>query len=125
MNLKKYYRTLLTESSELVTLLGGATKIVSAYPQEIKTFPLVVYEDMSSRDVAFSDNLPEGTSAQVRVHIFSKTVKGYPKAEEIAEIVHSIFRADYWACTMNQETSDVSDNIKHRVMDFTREFYSL
>ena len=125
MNLKKYYRTLLTESSDLTTKLGSADKIVSAYPQEVKTFPLVVYEDMSSRDVAFSDNLPEGTSAQVRIHIFSKTIKGYPKAEEIAEIVHSIFRTDFWACTMNQETADVSDNIKHRVMDFTREFYSL
>ena len=125
MNLKVYYRKLLTDNSELITVLGDTNKIVSAYPQEVKTFPLIVYEDMNARDVAFSDNLPEGTSAQVRVHIFSKTIGGYPKAEDIAEIVHSIFRNDYWACTLNQETSDVSDNIKHRVMDFTREFYSL
>lgn len=124
MNLKKYYMTLLSASSELQTLIGE-NKIVSAYPQEVKTFPLVVFEDMNSSDVAFSDNLPEGTSATVRIHIFSKTIKGYPKAEEIADVIRSIFRADYWAMLSNNETPDVEDNIKHRILDFKREFYSL
>ena len=124
MNLKKYYMTLLSASSELETLIGK-NKIVSAYPQEVTTFPLVIFEDMNSSDVAFSDNLPEGTSAQVRIHIFSKTLKGYPKAEEIAEIIREIFRIDFWSMTANIETPDVEDNIKHRVMDFKREFYSL
>lgn len=124
MNLKKYYMTLLSASSELIALIGE-NRIVSAYPQEVKIFPLVVFEDMNSSDVAFSDNLPEGTSAQVRIHIFSKTIKGYPKAEEIADVVRSIFRADYWAMLSNNETPDVEDNIKHRILDFKREFYSL
>lgn len=124
MNLKKYYQDLLNTNSDLVSLLGSG-KIVSAYPQEVKHFPLVVYEDTNSSDVAYSDNLPEGTSAQVRIHIFTKTVKGYPTTNQIAELIHQTFRADFWACIMNQETSDVDDNIKHRVMDFRREFYSL
>ncbi len=124
MNLKKYYMTLLFASSELIALIGEK-HIVSAYPQEVKTFPLVVFEDMNSSDVAFSDNLPEGTSATVRIHIFSKTIKNYPKAEEIADVVRSIFRADYWAMLSNNETPDVDDCIKHRIMDFKREFYSL
>ena len=124
MNLKKYYMTLLSASSELIALIGE-NRIVSAYPQEVKTFPLVIFEDMNSSDVAFSDNLPEGTSATVRIHIFSKTIKGYPKAEEIADVVRSIFRADYWAMLSNNETPDVEDNIKHRILDFKREFYSL
>ena len=124
MNLKKYYMSLLSESSALISLIGE-NKITSAYPQEVKTFPLVVFEDTNSSDVAFSDNLPEGTSAQVRIHIFSKTLKGYPKAEDIAEIIREIFRIDYWSRTANIETPDVEDNIKHRVMDFKREFYSL
>ena len=124
MNLKKYYMSLLSASSELNTLIGEK-HIVSAYPQEVKTFPLVVLEDMNSSDVAFSDNLPEGTSATVRIHIFTKTIKNYPKAEEIADVVRSIFRADYWAMLSNNETPDVEDNIKHRIMDFKREFYSL
>ena len=124
MNLKKYYMTLLSASSELETLIGK-NKIVSAYPQEVTTFPLVIFEDVNSSDVAFSDNLPEGTSAQVRIHIFSKTIKGYPKAEAIVDVVRSIFRNDYWTMTGNNETPDVEDNIKHRVLDFKREFYSL
>lgn len=124
MNLKKYYMSLLSASSELIALIGE-NHIVSAYPQEVKIFPLVIFEDVNSSDVAFSDNLPEGTSATVRIHIFSKTIKGYPKAEEIADVVRSIFRNDYWTMTGNNETPDVEDNIKHRVLDFKREFYSL
>ena len=124
MNLKKYYMDLLSASLELKELIGE-NKIVSAYPQEVKSFPLVIFEDVNSSDVAYSDNLPEGTSAQVRIHIFSKTIKGYPKAEEIADVVRSIFRADYWAMLSNNETPDVEDNIKHRILDFKREFYSL
>ena len=125
MNLKKYYRTLLTGSSGLVALLGSTDKIDASYPNKVTTFPLVIYEDTNSSDVAFSDNLPEGTSATVRIHIFSKTIKGYPKAETIADVVRSIFRNDFWSMTGNNESPDVEDNIKHRILDFKREFYSL
>ncbi len=124
MNLKKYYMSLLSNNSALTTILGNG-KILSAYPRKVTVFPTVIFEDNNSSDVAFSDNLPEGTSAQVRIHIFSKTVKGYPKAEDISEIIRSIFRDEFWAMTNNQDTPDVEDNTKHRIMDFRREFYSL
>ena len=124
MNLKKYYMSLLSQNAELISLIGE-NRVLSAYPQEVTKFPIVIFEDMNSSDVAFSDNLPEGTSATVRIHIFSKTIKGYPKAEDIAEVIRTIFRNDYWAMTGNNETPDVEDNIKHRIMDFKREFYSL
>lgn len=123
LNLKKYYKTLLTSSAELETKLGKSGKILSAYPNEVKSFPLIVYEDTNQNDIEFSDNLPEATRAVVRIHIFTKTLTNYPTTTEIGEIVHDIFRGDYWACTLNQETDDVADSIKHRVMDFTREFY--
>jgi len=112
-------------SNEALTDLIGENKVMSAYPEEVNTFPLVIFEDTTSFDVAFSDNLPEGTSAQVRIHIFSKTLKTYKKVEEIAEVVHTIFRSDFWACTNNQEVADTTDNVKHRIMDFRREFYSV
>lgn len=124
MNLKKYYMELLSASLELKELIGE-NKIVSTYPNEVKSFPLVVFEDVNSSDVAFSDNLPEGTSAQVRIHIFSKTISGYPKAETIADVVRSIFRNDFWSMMGNNESPDVEDNIKHRILDFRREFFSL
>jgi len=124
MNIKKYCKDLLSASSELTAKLGSG-KILSAYPQEVKIFPCVIYEEQSMIDSAFSDNLPEGTNCSVRVHIFTKTVANFPTTNEIGEIVHSIFRNDYWAMTANNETSDVDDNIKHRIMDFQRGFYSL
>lgn len=124
MNLKKYCMKLLTGSNELAALIGE-NKIMSAYPQNVTVFPSVIFEDIDSRDVAFSDNLPEGTAAQVRIHIFTKSIKGYPKTEDIADIIRMLFRADYWAMTGNTETPDVDDNIKHRVMGFRRDFYTL
>jgi hypothetical protein len=30
---------------------------------------------------------------------------------------------DYWAMTGNNDTADVDDNIRHRVLDFKREFF--
>ena len=116
--------SLLSNNSALTELLGDG-KILSAYPQKVTVFPSVIFEDNDSSDIEFSDNLPNGTAAQVRIHVFSKTLKGYPKAETIAELIRSIFRANYWAMTNNTETPDVEDNIKHRILDFKREFYSL
>lgn len=131
LNVKKYMFTLLTSDAELTELLGEG-HIVSAYPQEVKTFPLIVYEDSGQRDVEFSDNLPAGTDASVRIHIFSKTLTDYPTTltdypttAEIGSLVHRIMRADFWACTLNTETSDVSDNIRHRIMDFKRAFLKI
>ena len=124
MNLKKYYMSLLSNNSSLTALIGSG-KVLSGYPQEVTTFPVVIFEDNDSSDIEFADNLPNGTAAQVRIHVFSKTIKSYPKAEDIAELIRSIFREDFWAMTNNTESPDVDDNIKHRILDFKREFYSL
>lgn len=124
MNLKKYYMSLLSNNSSLIELLGNG-KVLSGYPQKVTVFPVVIFEDNDSSDIEFADNLPNGTAAQVRIHVFSKTLKGYPKAEIIADLIRSIFREDFWAMTNNTESPDVDDNIKHRILDFKREFYSL
>jgi hypothetical protein len=122
LNLKKYYLTLLSSSTELATLLGENGAILSAYPDEVTKFPVIIYEDSNQRDLAFSDNLPQGTGARVRVHIYTKTVKDYPTTTALGDVIHKLFRSDYWTCEANTELSE-DDNIKHRVMDFTREFY--
>lgn len=124
LNVKKYMFALLTSNTKLTELLGEG-RILSAYPQEVETFPLVVYEDSGQRDVEFSDNLPEGTDVSVRIHIFTKTLTDYPTTAQIGSLVHEIMRADFWACTLNTETSDVSENIRHRIMDFKRAFLKI
>lgn len=123
LNMKKYYKDLLSSNTELVTKIGN-DKIVSGYPQEVKNFPLVVYEDTNARDTEFVDNFPEGQRAEVRIHIFTKTLKNYPTTYELGDLIHKTMRADLWACTLNQEMSDVEDNIRHRVMDFNRAFFA-
>lgn len=122
LNLKKYYKTLLTTPA-ITALLGKEGQILAAYPNEVKTFPLIVYEDENQNDEEFSDNLPGATRAVVRIHIFTKSLTGYQTATAIGMAVHDVFRADYWGCTLNREVVDTEDNIKHRVMEFTREFY--
>ena len=77
----------------------------------------------NQRDIEYSDNLPWGTGASVRIHIFTKAVAGFPTTYALGRIIADLFRADYWNCGTNTELSE-NDNIKHRVMDFSREFYS-
>ena len=124
LNMKKYYLQLLSGSTELAELLGANGEILSAYPEEVEKFPLVIFEDVNQRDVEFSDNLPNGTSASVRIHIFTKALDGYPTTTTLGDVIHKLFRSEYWTCNGNAETQDVSDSVKHRVMDFSREFYS-
>lgn len=125
INQKEYVLNLLNASESLEDLLGKSGQIASAYPNEVKTFPLVVFEDSNQSDAEFYDNLPNATNCTVRIHIFTK-ISGnkYPTTTAIALIVHDIFRRDYWACTANTETNDVDDSVRHRIMDFTRPFLS-
>ena len=122
-NLISYVQKMLTDCTELKTLLGK-NKIVSAYPDEVKIFPLVIHEELNQRDVAFSDNLPNGSAGSVRVHIFTKILTGLPTTWDVAKIVCNLFRSDFWTCTNNQEMTE-GNGIKHRILDFTKEFYSL
>jgi len=123
LNMKKYYQSLLSSSQELAEALGANGEILSAYPDEVTKFPVVIYEDNNQRDIEYSDNLPWGTGASVRIHIFTKAVAGFPTTYALGRIIADLFRADYWNCGINTELSE-NDNIKHRVMDFSREFYS-
>ena len=125
INQKEYVLKLLKSSSNLETILGKSGQISAAYPNEVKNFPLVVFEDTNQSDAEFYDNLPNATNCTVRIHIFTK-VSGskYPTTAAVGLVVHDIFRKDYWSCTMNTETSDVDDSIRHRIMDFTRPFLS-
>ena len=56
MNLKKYYKDLLTGNAALVAKVGN-NGILSAYPQEVTLFPCVIYEDSNSSDTEFSDKV--------------------------------------------------------------------
>lgn len=122
INIKAYLKTLLNNDA-LKTKLGTKGKILASYPSEVTVFPCVIYQENGQNDIEFTDNLPEAVNVSVRVHIFTKTNSGYPTTSEVGNIVHNIFRNELWACTSNREMEEAEDNIRHRVMDFTREFY--
>lgn len=122
LNMKKYVRQLIISSPALIALVP-ATRVLSAYPDEVTQFPCVIIEEQGQRDEGFSDNLPNAERVNVRLHVFTKTVKDFATTTEVGKILHGIFRSDFWACTYNSEMQDTDESVKHRVMDFTRSFY--
>lgn len=122
INVKAYLKKLLDDNA-LKEKLGTKGKVLASYPSEITVFPCVIYQENSQNDLEFNDNQPDASGVSVRVHIFTKTNTSYPTTSEVGIIVHNIFRTDLWACTYNREMDEAEDNIRHRVMDFTREFY--
>jgi hypothetical protein len=50
LNVKKYVRKILADSSD-ITALVPATKILSAYPDEVVNFPCIIYEEQGQNDV--------------------------------------------------------------------------
>lgn len=121
---KQYVKELLKNSQPLLEKLGKYGKIYASYPNEITVFPCVIYTEENQYDDCFYDNYAEGSAVKVRIHVFTKTNSGYPSTWEIGNVIHSVFRKDMWSCVYNSEMSDVDDNVRHRVMDFTKGFYS-
>ena len=123
INAKEYLKGLLN-NQEIFAKLGKNGKIYATYPNEVTVFPCIIFSEENQFDTGFSDNFPEGSEVKARIHIYTKTNSGLPTTWEIGEVVYSIFRNDYWSCVYNSEMSDVEDNVRHRVMDFRKEFYS-
>lgn len=121
LNLKKYYYSILKNSELSVRI--GEDRILSAYPEKVLNFPCVIFEDVTQSDTEFSDNLPQATKARVRVHVYTKALDGYDTTTTLGKIIHDVFRNHWWACTSNGEASDPDTTVRHRIMEFSREFY--
>ena len=55
---------------------------------------------------------------------FTKALKDYATTSEIGLKVAEVMRENYFTCRNNREVEDVDDNVRHRVMYFTREVFS-
>ena len=115
INVKKYINGLLNGSSELKTL---CKTILSSYPDEVTKFPCIIFEELNQSDTEYADMLPQGTTASISIHIFTKTLADYPTTSSIGQVCNNLLNGVLWNCDSNRELSE-SDNIKHRVMTFS------
>ena len=121
INAKYLYNTILNDAR----ITAVAPKVFDAYPNSITKFPCVIFLDDSQADKEFADNFPLADSIGVQIHIFTKAVASYKTTSEIGLIVAEVMKENYFICTSNTEAPDVDDNIRHRVMYFKRDVYSL
>lgn len=121
INAKKIYNEIL--SDPILVEMVGEDSIMDSYPDEVVKFPCVIFTDSLQTDIEFGDNQPHGTECYVDVHIFTKTVEGFPTTTEIGLVVNGIFHNNDFYCTSNSELEE-GDGIKHRVMKFKNEFFS-
>lgn len=121
INAKIIYNNLLNDS-RLLTLVDD-DNISDVYPDEVVMFPTVIFQDSEQTDTEFCDNLPIANNCNVSIHIFTKSLDGYPTTSEIGIIIGQIFKENFFVCNGNREL-DESDNVKHRVMNFRKEILS-
>lgn len=114
---KEIYIQLLQD--ERVTDLVGEN-IFDGYNGEIEDFPCIVVMDGAQSDSDYADNRHTVQRCNAEIHIFTKTLSGYPLASEIGEAVAEVFNEDYWSCTMTREEGDPVEDVRHRVMNFSK-----
>lgn len=118
INAKSLYYSILQD--ERLTELVGEDNILDAYPETVETFPCVIFLEENQLDREFADNQPLADELSLTVHIFTKALDGYPTSSEIGLVVATIMRGNFFVATQNREMSDVSDNVRHRVMAFRK-----
>lgn len=121
INAKKIYNTILNDER----IKAVAKTVLDAYPATVTKFPCVIFLDASQSDKEFADNLPTVDSLGVEIHIFTKAIGNYKTTSEIGITVANVMKENYFVCRSNNEVPDVEDNIRHRVMYFIRDIYSL
>lgn len=120
INAKKIYTQLLND--ERILSVVNDENIFDSFPNEVTVFPCIIFSDNSQRDIEFADNLPQATSCNLEVHIYTKSLEGYKTTSEIGIVVCDVLKENYFTCTYNTEMQDVQKDVKHRIMNFTREF---
>lgn len=110
----------LTNSSALISALGDTSHISASYPSEITIFPYVIFLD-DQRDNEFGDNLPMSSDANITIHVFVKDDSPYA----ITKIICDLFKPLYWSCVSNVDSPDPDNDIRHRVLSFTRKIWDV
>lgn len=108
--------SLLSSDATLVALVGSTDAIVGSYPEQIGTFPLVIFRELDQPDILFADNLPQAVKSVYVIDVYVKN----DTTQTIAARIATLLKAKYWACVYNEDSPDPDPIVRHRVMRFTR-----
>ena len=123
INTKLIYNSLL--NNETITGLVPDTNIFNSYPNEIETFPCIVFIDENQSDGEYSDNKSKASNCSVEIDIFTKKLDGYVTSSEIGIAVAKVMNNDLWNCSQNREVSDPDPDCEHRVMFFNKSIFNV
>lgn len=121
INAKELYYQMLHD--ERITDIVGSNGIFDAYPETIEDFPCVIYLEENQNDVEFADNQPTTNNLSFQLHIFTKALDGYATTSQIALTVDEVLKEYYFVCRSNRELQDVQDNVRHRVLNYSRALF--
>jgi hypothetical protein len=119
---KAYIFSKLQLDSAIIAALGGTANIFDAWPEQVTTFPCIIYQDENQSDGEFADNQPLISRVRYRVDIFTKIDKA--TTTTIGMAVANLFKGLYFTCGSNGEVQDVVEGVRHRVMRFSREMFA-
>jgi hypothetical protein len=107
------YTTLINCTA--LTALVPATSIFPSRSEEIVKFPSVYFCD-EQHDIEYVDNLPQGNFGEIPIDVYVRD----DSPDAISQIICSLFRGLYWACTFNKDIPDPETAVRHRHMIFSR-----
>jgi len=116
VNLKKIVYDILNNE----TIVEMGLTVLDAYPNEVETFPTVVFMEVNQNDIEFADNKPLANNCEIEVHIFTKAVDGYMTTNEIASVINNAMQENFFIVSSNREVPDSVDDVRHRVMNFRK-----
>lgn len=122
INSKKIYNEILSNSK--ITSIVSEDSILDVYPNEVEEYPCIIFLDSDQKDVEYADNKPTANSCFVDIHIFTKSIFGYPTTSEIGILVSEIFQDNDFVCIKNSDVTDSQIDVCHRVMGFRKEIFS-
>lgn len=122
INTKVIYNTLLNDTR--ITELVDEYNILSSWPNEVETFPCIIFMDENQSDDEYNDNKPEASRCSVQIHIFTKKLDGYVTTSEIGVIIAEVMHEDLWNCSQNGEVSNTDPDCEHRVMVFNKSIFN-
>lgn len=122
INTKVIYDTLLNDTR--ITELVDEDNILSSWPNEVETFPCIIFLDENQSDDEYYENMPGASRCSVQIHIFTKKLDGYVTTSEIGVIIAKVMNEDLWNCSQNGEVSDPNPDCEHRVMVFNKSIFN-
>lgn len=122
INTKVIYNTLLNDTR--ITELVDEDNILSSWPNEVETFPCIIFLDENQSDDEYYENMPGASRCSIQVHIFTKKIGNYITTSEIGVIIAKVMNEDLWNCSQNGEVSDPDPDCEHRVMVFNKSIFN-